>query len=132
MLSWLFGKDLNSYLNEEKKIRVKGINFVIKRINTLNHLEGAKVLKQTYDTYKTKTENQGQVQIADKKIIEHFSHVLVCGVVKPTLTYKKEDKGIHVDELFLDWDLVVGVYNEIMEFTYGKKKMKQLACPEKS
>lgn len=123
MLSFLFGKDLNSYLNETKKIRVKGINFVIKRINTLNHIEGAKVLKQTYDTYKTKTQD-AQAQVSDKKLVEHFSHVLVCGVVKPKLTYKKEDDGICVDDLFLDWDLVVGIYNEIMIFTHGKKKVK--------
>lgn len=122
MLNW-FSKDLNTHLNETKKVKVKGVVFKIKKINTINYMEGAKVLKQSYDTYKiNKSEDLNPVN--DKKVVEHFSHVLVSGVVSPKLSYKENDDGVFVDKLFVDWDLVVGLYNEIMEFTYGKKKMK--------
>lgn len=126
MLNWLFGKELSSHLEETKKVKISGVNFTIKKINTLNYIEGAKVLKQTYDTYKTKGADSNNVN-SDKKVVEHFSHVIVAGVVNPKLSHNDDGIGIHVDKLFVDWDLVVGLYNEIMEFTYGKKKMKLLA-----
>lgn len=128
MLNWLFNlfnKDLTKHLNQTKKIRVSGIKFIIKKINTINYLEGAKVLKQTYDTYKSKGVDTSAAA-SDKKIIEHFSHVLVSGIVHPRIVYNNDNSGIPVESLFVDWDLVVMLYNEIMEFTYGKKKMKQL------
>jgi hypothetical protein len=122
---WIFNKDLNSYLNETKRIKVNGVNLIIKRINTINYLEGAKVLKQTYDVYKTKSA-ESNLPVSDKKIIEHFSHVLVSGVVSPKLSYTDDGNGLFVEKLFVDWDMVVSIYNSILEFTYGKKKMKQL------
>lgn len=127
MLNWFFGKSLKSYLDETKSIRISRIRFKIKRINTLNYLEGAKVLKQVYDTYKTKGNiNQNDLNnlMNDKKIIEHISHVVVAGVVEPKLSYTKDGNGIFIEDLFCDWGLVNTLYNEIMEFTYGKKKMK--------
>lgn len=128
---WIFNKDLTSYLNETKKIKVSGVKFVIKKINTINYLEGAKVLKQTYDVYKTKN-NENNNYLADKKVVEHFSHVLVSGVVSPKLSFTDDGNGVHVEKLFVDWDMVVSIYNEIMEFTYGKKKMKQYISQEKN
>lgn len=125
MLNWLFGKDLNKHLSETRRVRVKGIKFEIRKLNALNYIDGSKSLRQAYDTYKTKGANAMPVQ-DDKKIAEHFSHVLVGGVVSPKLSYNDDDSGIHVDKLFTDWDMVVGLYTEIMTFTYGKKKVKQL------
>jgi len=129
--NWLFGKDLNSHLNATKKVKVSGVKFIIKKINTLNYLEGAKVLKQSYDVYKTKGADGG-LNTNDKKVVEHFSHILVCGVVSPKLSYSDDNNGIHVEKLFVDWDLVLTLYNEIMEFTYGKKKVQQLVSQEKN
>lgn len=125
MLNWLFGKSLKSYLNETKTIRISRIRFKIKKINTLNYIEGAKVLKQVYDTYKTKGNINDMTQMMnEKKVIEHFSHVIVAGVLEPKLSYTKDGEGIFIEDLFCDWGLVNTLYNEIMEFTYGKKKMK--------
>lgn len=125
MFSWFFNKSLKSYLNETKKIRISKIKFKIKKINTLNYIEGAKVLKQVYDTYKTKGNVTDMAQMMnDKKIIDHFSHVIVAGVLEPKLSYTKDGEGIFIEDLFCDWGLVSNLYNEIMEFTYGKKKMK--------
>lgn len=122
MLSWLFGKDLRSHLSETRTVRISGVRFKIKKINTINYLEGAKALKQVYDTYKTKG-NETDFILSDKKVIEHFSHVIVCGTVSPRFTYNDDGSGIHIEQLFVDWDMTVNLYNAIMEFTYGKKKL---------
>ena len=130
MLNWLFGKKLESHLGQTKKVKVNGVKFVIKKLNALNYLDGSKVLKATYDTYKTKG-NDVSGLVNDKKLVEHFSHAICSGVISPKITLEKEETGIHVDELFVDWDLVVELYNEIMTFTYGKKKLKLLSYQKK-
>lgn len=131
MLNWFFNKNLNEYLKETRKIKISGFSFVIKKANALNYLDGSKVLKQTFDTYKNKSQELA-MQINDKKVIEHITHVLCGCVVHPKLTLKKEDSGIFVEDLFVDWELVLSLYNEIMLYTYGKKKTKQLSFQEKS
>lgn len=127
--SWIFGKNLNAHLHETKKIKVRGVKFIIKRLNAINYLDGSKSLRANYDTYKTKGANAA-LDVDNKKIVEHFSHVLVNGVVAPKLSHTDDGTGIHVEQLFTDWDMVVELHNKIMEFTYGKKKMKLLTSQE--
>jgi len=129
MLNWLFSKSLKDHLYASKKVRINGITFEIKKLNTINYLDGTNTIKQTFETYKNKQDLTGVVQ--EKKVIEYFSDVICGCVVHPRITHKKEDTGIWVQDLFVDWDLVVALYNEIMSFTYGKKKMKQLASQNK-
>lgn len=126
MLNWLFGKDLKKHLSETRRVRVKGIKFEIRKLNALNYIDGSKSLVQNYDTYKTKGPSAVATQ-DEKKIAEHFSHVLVGGVVSPKLSHSDDGTGIPVDKLFIDWDMVMQLYAEIMTFTYGKKKVKQLS-----
>lgn len=128
---WIFGKSLDQHLSATRTVRVKGIRFQIRRLNALNYLDGSKALRQSYDTYKSGSSAAGAVDFGDKKITEHFSHVLVGGVVAPKLSFDSNGDGIHVEQMFTDWDLVVGLYNEIMWFTYGKKKIQSLASLEK-
>lgn len=123
MFGWFRKKTLDELINETKTVSVKGVRFTIKKIDIVNHLEGTKVLKTVYDVHKTGKQSDID-ETNQKKIREHFSHVLVAGVVHPKLTLKKEETGQHVDELFFDWELVAKLYEEIMLFTYGKKKMK--------
>lgn len=123
MLNLIFGKKINEHLYATKKIRIKGINFKIKKLNPLHYVEGAKVLKQSFDLYKT---NNNKDLLSDKKVIEHLSHVLVYGVDSPKISFKKEDGGVFVDDMFIDIELVFELYNAIMEFTYGKKKLNRL------
>lgn len=123
MFGWFRKKTLDELINETKTVSVKGVRFTIKKIDIVNHLEGTKVLKTVYDVHKTGKQSDID-ETNQKKIREHFSHVLVAGVVYPKLTFKKEETGQHVDELFFDWELVAKLYEEIMLFTYGKKKMK--------
>lgn len=129
MLNWLFSKSLKEHLYATKKVRINGITFEIKKLNTINYLDGTNTIKQTFETYKNKQDLTNVVQ--EKKVIEYFSDVICGCVVAPKITHKKEDTGIWVQDLFVDWDLVVAIYNEVMSFTYGKKKMKQLTSQSK-
>lgn len=127
MFKWLkgllFGKDLIEILDATKTVRVHGVKFVIKKINIANYADGSKVLLQHHDTYKVG--NATPPPTNEKKMQEHFSHVLVAGLVEPKLSHKDDGDGIFVDKLFTDWDLVVSLYTAIVEFTYGKKKIGQ-------
>lgn len=102
------------------------MEFTIKKVNMLDYLEGSKVLLQAYDTHKTAgTKLSPQIIASDEKIKRHYKDILVAGIVKPKVTFKKEDGAFHVDDFFVNWELVDGLYSEIMFLTYGKKKLKQ-------
>lgn len=125
MIRWLkglvFGRDLEDVLNETKRVKIGGIRFIIKKVDVLDHLGGANVLQQVYDTYKV-----GKATAAgpsDKKVREYFSQVFMAGVVYPKLSMKEDGPGLYVGKLFVDQDIVFGLYEQIMYLTYGKKKM---------
>jgi hypothetical protein len=130
---WPFKKKtILEFLDETKKIKVKGFSFIIRRVNPLDYLDGSKVLQQAYALYK-KPSAESEHGVSDKKIREFFSHILCSAVVEPKLVLNEADTtGIFVERLFVDWDLVTKVYEEIMVFTYGKKKLKQSSFQEKS
>ncbi len=124
---FIFGRNLSAVLNETKTVRVKGVRFKIRKVNVTDHLSGSKVLLQTYDIYKTGLEKDTIDPMVEKKMKEHFSSVLSAAVVHPRLTLKEESEGIHVEKLFIDWDMTVGLYNEVMILSYGKKKVRQVS-----
>jgi len=123
MLNWFKKKDLNDHLNQAKEIIVDGIIFKIKKIDILDYMKGLKVMHQQYDVYKRDPNN-----IVDQnfsKIKEHYRDVFLASVVKPQLSLDESDSTVNVNEIFKDWDLANKLYEEIMIFTYGKKKFKQ-------
>ena len=122
--SYLFGKQLSAVLDETKALRVNSVKFKIRKVNVLDHLAGSKVLLQTYDTYKTGLEPQGTDSVSEKKIREHYAHVLCAGVVEPKLSHKDDGNGIFVEKMFIDWEMCAKLYNEILVFSYGKKKVR--------
>jgi hypothetical protein len=122
MFSLFKSKKLESVLDATKKIKIGGVTFTIKKINVLNYLEGSKIIQQCYDVYKSGKNNQAQDLVSEKKIKEFFSHLFVAGIVNPKISLKENDEGIFVEKLFVDWDLCMRLYEEIMLFTYGKKK----------
>lgn len=117
------GKDLQSVLNEKKVIKIKGINFVIKKIDAISYLDGSRVMMQMYDTYKSGKSDKDQLKMADKKIKELFAEVIVAGTVSPKFVFKEEEEGVYVFDLFKDMDIVNNLYEEIVGLTYGKKKL---------
>lgn len=120
----LIGKSIQDLLAQEATVRVKGVKFRIKKIGVMSYLDGSKVMLQHYDIYKNALANgQAVPPQSEAKIREHFTDVLMAGVVHPKLSRKQEEEGVLVDDLFLDWDLVNRLYTEIVTHTYGKKKL---------
>jgi len=116
-----FSRNLEDVLKGTKKVKIKGVLFEIKKLDSLDFLNGSKAMLQVYDTYKQNKKeielNEGQM----KKIRAHYVDVFLGSVVKPELS--RDDTKINVNELFLDQDLYLELYGKILEFSYGKKKM---------
>lgn len=118
----LFGKNIADVLYETKVVKAGGVRFKIKRVEVLDHLSGANVLQQYYDTYSTAKDEKDQ-KVSDKKIKEYFSQIIVAGVVDPKIVHKEGEDGILVSRLFTNFEMVMSLYEAIMAFTYGKKKV---------
>lgn len=127
MFSWIFGKSLEKELYATKPIKVNGVKFVIRKVNISNYLEGSKVLLQKFDTHKTSKQKESEPQVSQDKIKKHQADVLVAGVVEPKLVFKSSENGILVDDLFMNQEMVNGLYTAILEYTYGKKKVADMA-----
>lgn len=132
---WPFSKSIEKKLMTFKKIKVEGVLFKIKKIDPLNYMDGSKALKMAYDVY-SKSNIQKKITNADmKRIKEHYRDVFLGAVVLPKLCRKESDDGdgaTFVDHVFNDWVLVEKLYEEIMLFTYGKKKLLSLMLPNKN
>lgn len=108
-----------------KKIHVKGVPFSIQKLDPLAFLDGSKTMIQSFDIYKLKT-TEAEQQASLNKIKEHYRDVFMAAIVEPKLKRKQDDSdGLFVDYLLTDWDLAHDLYRQIMEFTYGKKKIKR-------
>ena len=121
MFDWFRSKKLESVLESTRSVKVSGVRFTIRKINVLNYLDGSKIIQQTYDIYKSGKQDPNP-EVSAKKMREFFSEFLVAGVAHPRLTLKDDGTGIHVEKMFVDWDMCMKLYEEIMLFTYGKKK----------
>lgn len=122
---WPFSRKLSSALLPEKKVRVHGVVFTIRKLSPIDHLAGAKTLRRSFETYRTSNPETAE-DVSGKQLKAHYVDVFMSGVVAPRLTRKADDKdasAILVDNLFSDWDLAAALYSEIIEFTYGKKKV---------
>lgn len=116
-----FNKSLEKHLSETKTVNANGVVFRIKKINAMDYMMGYQVLRQMFDVYKTSKEIK-EDDINFKKMKEAIAHALVSSVVAPKLSFKEDDGNIHVDKLFCDWEMVNILYQEIIEYSYGKKK----------
>jgi hypothetical protein len=131
MIKWLkrliFGRDLSSARNETKRIRIDGFNFTIKKLDAMDYIQGHSVLIKTIDLIDNKrlAEKTTAEDPNYKKIRDHYIDVFLSGVVYPSLSRKGEGASIHVDELFQHGNLCEKLYLEIIQFTYGKKKLNQ-------
>ncbi len=123
--------DLKTALNQTKKIKVRGVLFEIRKVDVTNYLDGSKSMISTYDTY-IASESEADKLNLQKKIRDHYRDVFMSSVVKPKLYRKEKDPedGVFVDDLFKDWDIANGLYEEIMFYTYGKKNSILSAYPK--
>ncbi len=120
MFGWLKKpKSLRDYLSETKKVKINGVLFLIKRIDTLDFLKGYSVLMTTYSTYDEKKKVE-KVSESSEKLKKLFRDIIVAGVVKPQLTIKdNETDKIHVNDVLADLDLTQKLAAAII--TYSKK-----------
>lgn len=107
-----------------KRIKVMRVRFVIQKVDVGHYLEGNKVLIEQYTTYKTKAEEAAVVNTAYEKAKAHMVDVFMSGVVEPKLSRKQGEPGTtFVDYLFTEPRLAIGLYQAIIEYTFGKKKV---------
>lgn len=131
---WPFSKKLEDVVLKTKTIRVFGVKFKIKKIDPSSYLDGSKTMLQEFDTYKLKEKPS---QEDTKKQVEntraHYRDVFLSSVVEPKLKRKWDDPdGLFVDHLFTEWELAHLLYSNIIEYTYGKKKLKLELSQKKS
>lgn len=129
LIAWLSGKSAGSYkaLYPTKKVKIEGIIFVIRKINPLDYLAGYKAVLQGYDTYQAGGKVVEMSESTARKMKEHYVDVFTSAVVEPKLVRKMPEPGqdgLYVEALFNNWPIVERLYEEIMIFTYGKKKLR--------
>ena len=111
-----------------KKVVIDGFSFHIKKIDPLDHLKGLKVMLQSFDTYKVNKKiddrelSDGQV----KKVREHYRDIFLASVVRPQLSIDGAGETVCVNDIFKEGDLSEKLYEEIITYTYGKKKIQRL------
>ena len=135
LMRWLIRRDkraLENALYPTKVVKIEGILFKIKKINPMDYLAGFKAMAQMYETYKIDKDKQMDM-VNLKKIKEHYIEVFTASVLEPKLSRVPNCKdALNVDMLFNNWELTEALYLAILEFTYGKKKLKQLSYQKKS
>jgi len=124
----LFGlfksKGLDDHLNQTKKVKIKGVVFHIKKIDTLSYLDGSEVMQSAYDEYKVNKNKDTTIKKEDsKRIRKYMINFLMSSVVKPQLSRDKDSAGTFVEDLFHDWEMVNALHEQIIIYTYGKKKI---------
>lgn len=128
MLSWFFRRtvDLKSHLRQTKKIRLKGIDFEIKKVGMDEHLAGLNVILQMHSQYQKEKPKDPKVLIDDSAKLKKFmKDFIYAGVVSPKLSIAKDGAKpdeTHVDELLTDDELAQALCMHIINFAYGKKK----------
>ena len=134
MFGWFKRKSELEKLRPTKTIKINGIIFRFKKIDITNYLDGSQSILKLYDIYsRPKITNDSFDINAFNKLKKHYADVLLGAVLKPSLT-RDENCGdkICINEIFNDWDLANKLYEAIISFSYGKKKMKLLNFQEKN
>lgn len=116
-------KKLADLIYETKEVEVCGVDFVLRKINPLDHAKGLECMLAEHDLYTLARTPEKLTEGQLKKIKKHYRDVFLAAVVSPKLAAKdaKEDEVL-ADDLFNDPVLTETLYMEIMMLTYGKKK----------
>lgn len=127
---WIFrpfrSRNLSDVIGQTKKIKVMGVKFVIKKLDPIDTMNGSRVLQKQFDTYEV--EKKPDVPQNPEKIKTYFRDLFMACIVEPKLYRDQaeaiEKRGVWVDGLLTDLELIDGLHTAILEFTYGKKKLK--------
>lgn len=113
-----------------KTVKIDGMKFVIRKVNLMDYLEGAKVMSETFAIYRKEKPTVENLETASlNKLKKYLTDIICAASVKPKFVRTKEgeatllEKGqIPIDEIFNDWSLAQRLAQEIFDFTHGKKK----------
>lgn len=129
-MGWLFGRKLNDVIHPTRTFRVHGVKFTIRKLTPMDYLSGSRAVSQIYDTFKSAgtLENVEIRQSQLQQLRANYADTFLAAVVSPALKRKAEDPatGTPVEHLMTDWDFANELYQRILEFTYGKKKIQSL------
>lgn len=120
-------KTLDDVLGKTKTVKVEGIYFKIKKLDPLAYMTGSSAIFSLYQTYEEKRESGKPLdQTKMEKMRAHYIDVFMESVEYPKLSRKATDdkSEIFVENLLKNWDLANGLYEKIVEYTYGKKNLK--------
>lgn len=138
LMGWLLRRDAQAVkkaLNPTKEVKIEGIIFQIRKINPIDYLAGFKIMNQMYETYKIEGKEKSAELVSASKIRDHYVDIFTAAVINPKIVRKLKDgqnDALLVDALFNNWEICEKLYAAIIEFTYGKKKLRQLASQKKS
>ncbi len=123
---WFFGrkKPTVENLRGYKKITIKGMPFVIQRINPFLDFPSDKI-PQIFTDYqsvrKLPTEQASPERV--KRVQEDMYATIQAGVVEPALS----KENISVEDLFRDIDIGIGLYQSILDHSFNHfKGLKKL------
>lgn len=136
---WRRRRSLAEHLaGKPKKIQIDRVDFVIRKINLLDHAQGLNVLVNFFATYTPKglkaPPRPAPAQVAEetKQVQKFMRDFLYAGVVSPKLHIKPRKEGetlppgeFHVDDLLADMELSSKVFGEIYRYSVGKKKTRK-------
>lgn len=124
MFEWLLGGKLTKdRLNGFKKIKVNGMNFVIRRVNPLLDLPADKI-PQFFTDYPFQQQAKDPLYL--KRSLDNMMIYIEAGVVSPELApIGKGDKngkenGITAEDLFRDPEIGTKLYMAIMDHSLNK------------
>lgn len=124
LFNWLKGRSLKDALSQTKKIKIRGVIFIIRRINMLDYLNGSNVMMQVYSSYKTYGGTpEGANSDCLKRAKKAYIDVFMSSVIKPKLSRDNKGESPDVNEIFNDWEMASILLDQIIKFSFGKKKI---------
>jgi hypothetical protein len=130
MFGWFRARTLDEVLSPTRVIRVHGVRFKIRRLNPMDYLAGSKAMRQLYETMKA-ADSLADVtiqQTQQKAINDHYIDTFMAAVIEPKLKKSStpgptDEEGTPAANLLTDMDFANRLYAQIIEFSYGKKKV---------
>jgi len=117
--------DLKSKLQGWKTVKICGGKFIIRRVNPLLDFPSDS-MPQIFTSFVSRRKvepEKDQSQFDQKKVIKDMMRVVEVGLVKPELVpISKSKEGITVEDIFIDLELGIKLYWEIIINSLNKFK----------
>ena len=123
------GRDLKTMVKPEKRVKVQGVLFTIRKIDPISYFKKSQTLLAEFQSWgdhfgKKEHDSKANYEKLEKKNREHLRDVFLECVVRPKLSKDGAGETVNVNEVLMEQELSNELYQRIIEFTYGKKKLK--------